>query len=295
VKLHLSAAVLGASLALLPWAALAATAPPSYAYDAFASLELSVDDSTTDGALRIDTIAFRSQNQVVHAVIVSPRSGGNAMPGVLFAHWLGDPATTNHTEFLEDAKWLGRRGVVSILLDEPWSAPDWFERLRTNDTDDRDAVATVIAMRRALDVLTGRPGVDTKNLAFVGHDFGAMYGALLLGADPRPANAVLMTPTTTFAEWFELDTARPPKNKAAYEAKMAAFDIDAALAKAGLKAALLQFSESDRYVPKVKANEFADAVSARDKTVRFYRTGHALAIDAATDERRAWLSQHLRL
>ena len=40
-------------------------------------------------------------------------------------------------------------------------------------------------LRRALDVLLAQPGVDPKRIAYVGHDFGAMYGAVLAGVDRR--------------------------------------------------------------------------------------------------------------
>lgn len=36
----------------------------------------------------------------------------------------------------------------------------------------------------------------------VGHDYGAMYGALLANADPRVHAAVLATPDATWGHWF---------------------------------------------------------------------------------------------
>ena len=45
------------------------------------------------------------------------------------------------------------RGVVSLLVDMPWSQKDWFTALRAPDTDDRDTVDQVIALRRALEKL----------------------------------------------------------------------------------------------------------------------------------------------
>ncbi len=290
---RLAACALGLLLAL--WAGRSyATAAPSFEYDVYAPLELVTEDSrTADGGVRVSDIAFRSGNAVVRAALVQPRDPLDSMPGVLFAHWLGDPATTNRTEFLADAEWLARRGIVSLLPDEPWSQPQWFARVRSTASDAADSVAVVIALRRALDVLTRTNGVDRKRLAFVGHDFGAMYGALLAGADTRVRDVVFVAPTVTFAEWFLLDTGRPPADRAAYEAQMAAFDIPAALARATFSASLLQFGARDRYVPSAKAHAFAAAVSQPDKTVRTYPADHALTLDAATDERRSWLLAHL--
>jgi dienelactone hydrolase len=266
----------------------------SYAYDRTAPLELTTEDThSVDGGVRIDTIAFRSGDRVVHAALVRPKDAGNAMPGVLFVHWLGDPATTNRTEFIADAEWLARRGVVSLVPDQPWAARDWFTGVRSTLTDERDSVAEVVALRRSLDVLLTTSGIDRRSIAFVGHDFGAMYGALLAGADPRPSYYVFMTPTVTLAEWFLLDTRRPPADPAAYAAAMNAFDLRAALETATVRGSLLQFAAHDEYVPKAKAEAFAAAVPANDRTVRTYDSGHALTLDAATDDRRDWLAAHL--
>jgi len=267
----------------------------SYAYDRTAPLELTTEDTASvDGGVRVDTIAFRSGDRIVHAVLVRPKDPPDAMPGVLFVHWLGDPATSNRREFLADAEWLARRGVVSLIPDQPWSAPNWFTGIRSTQTDERDSIAEVVTLRRSLDVLLATPGVDRRALAYVGHDFGAMYGALLAGADTRPSYYVFMTPTLTLAEWFLLDTSRPPTDSAAYTAAMSAFDLSAALASATMRASLLQFAAHDEYVPKAKAEAFAAAVPSTDRTVRTYDTDHALALDAAIDERREWLAAHFK-
>ena len=265
----------------------------SYSYDRGAPLEVVTDDTREDGGIRIDEISFRAGDREVHASLVHPKDQIGKMPGVLFAHWLGDPATTNRTEFLADAMWLARRGVVSLLPDEPWSVPHWFDRVRSASTDERDSIVDVIALRRSLDALLATPGVDRDRIAYVGHDFGAMYGALLAGTDSRLAYAVFMAPTTTLSEWFLLDTKRPPSDTAAYLAQMSAFDISAALARATFRGSLLQFAAHDEFVPAAKARAFASAAPGADRTVTTYDTDHALAIDAATDDRRTWLAAHL--
>jgi dienelactone hydrolase len=265
----------------------------SYAYDRNAPLELTTDDTQEDAGIRTDEISFRAGDRVVRASLVHPAQPAGKVPGVLFVHWLGDPATTNRTEFLADAKWLARRGVVSLVPDEPWSQAHWFDLVRSTQTDERDSVAEVIALRRSLDVLLATPGVDPDRIAYVGHDFGAMYGALLAGADSRVSYAVFMAPTVTLAEWFLLDTKRPPADPSAYLLQMNAFDIPAALARSTFRASLLQFAAHDEYVPAAKARAFADAVPSVDRTVHTYDTDHALALDAATDDRREWLAAHL--
>ncbi|MEA2687459.1 MAG: hypothetical protein QOD51_66, partial [Candidatus Eremiobacteraeota bacterium] len=78
-----------------------------------------------------------------NAVLVMPRGLGRKVPAVLWVHWLGEPATTNHREFMTDAQELAKRGVVSMLLDMPWSQKDWFSSARSPDTDYADTIAQV--------------------------------------------------------------------------------------------------------------------------------------------------------
>ena len=170
--------------------------------------------------------------------------------------------------------WLAQRGVVSLLPDEPGSAPYWFDVVRKRESDARDATLTVAGLRRALDVLVATNAVDPKDLGLVGHDFGAMYGALMLAFDRRPTGAVFMTPTPTFREWFDLDTKRPPPDAAAYERQLAAFDLPSYPAHTTLRATLVQFSARDVYVSAANAKAFATALSPRGRTVRTWLAAH---------------------
>jgi cephalosporin-C deacetylase-like acetyl esterase len=211
-------------------------------------------------------------------------------PAALWVHWLGLKATTNHTEFASDANELAQHGVVSMLVDMPWSEPKWFDT-RTPAGDYAATIAQVVALRRALDCLIRLPGVDAARLAFVGHDFGAMDGALLLAVDDRPRYAVLMTPTISFWEWYLLGA--QPADRAAYVAQMSVFDLPGWLEKGGQKATLLQFGASDEYVAQSTGIAIRNAVPDRDRTFKAYRLDHALDDDTARDDRRAWLLTHL--
>ncbi|HWT06740.1 MAG TPA: hypothetical protein VN224_13345, partial [Xanthomonadales bacterium] len=182
----------------------------------------------------------------MNAVLVAPDAAPKNAPAVLWVHWLGEVATTNHTEFMSDAQALAKRGVVSLLVDMPWSQAKWFTDLRTPDDDYAATIAQVVSLRRALDCLSAVKGVDKTRVAYVGHDFGAMDGALLLAADDRPAYAVLMAPTLSYWEWYLLG--KQPADPAAYVARMSAFDLPGWLARGKQKAMLLQFGQLDEYV-----------------------------------------------
>ena len=225
------------------------------------------------------------------AVLVAPAAGAKHGPAVLWAHWLGEPATTNHTEFLSDANDLAQHGVVSLLLDMPWSQKDWFNGVRTPETDYAQTIAQVVLLRRALDCLIAVPGVDPARIAFVGHDFGAMDGALMLAVDDRVAYAVLMTPTLSFWEWYLLG--KQPADPAAYVAQMSAFDLPGWLARGRQRATLLQFGQNDEYVSQATGIAVRNAVPNRDRTLKAYKLDHALEDVTAHDDRRAWLRAHL--
>ena len=225
------------------------------------------------------------------SVLVMPPGLPRKSPAVLWVHWLGETTTTNHTEFMADAQALAKRGVVSLLVDMPWSEKNWFTGVRGPDTDYADTIAHVITLRRALDCLTQVYGVDKERIAYVGHDFGAMEGALLLAVDDRAQYAVLMTPTLSFWEWYLLG--KQPADPAAYVARMSAFDLPGWLARGKQKATLLQFGQNDEYVSQATGIALRNAVPNRDRTFKAYKLDHALDDVTAHDDRVSWLAAHL--
>src|SRR6478672_1787611 len=62
------------------------------------------------------------------ATLVTPAGASNApKPAVLFLHWYEPPRpTSNRTEFLAEAVELAGAGVVSLLVDTPWTKENWF-------------------------------------------------------------------------------------------------------------------------------------------------------------------------
>ncbi len=281
---------LAAPLAALALAAAAPAPPAAPSFDYAPSAASACLHPKYDGVQGV-TLLFGSAGATpTNSVLVAPASPKNA-PAVLWVHWLGEPATTNHTEFMSDAQALVKHGIVSLLVDMPWSKKDWFSGGRSPDTDYADTIAQVITLRRALDCLTAVPGVDKTRLAYVGHDFGAMDGALLLGVDARPQYAVLMTPTLSYWEWYLLG--KQPADPAAYVAQMSAFDLPGWLAKGKQKATLLQFGQNDEYVSQATGIALRNAVPNRDRTLKAYKLDHGLEDETAHDDRRAWLIAHL--
>src|SRR5262249_4556879 len=60
------------------------------------------------------------------------------------------------------------------------------------DRDKEIYIQTVMDLRRGLDLLLARPDVDPKRVAYIGHSYGAQWGAVLSAVDRRFRTAVLV-------------------------------------------------------------------------------------------------------
>jgi dienelactone hydrolase len=183
-KAALAAAVAGAL------ASVAAAAPPSGRAATSPAAQVSVQD------IRVPVPG----QQPVPAYLV--QSAGTLQPGshagILFLHWLGQ-IHSDRTEFLAEAIQLAPRGAVSLL---PQGVFPW-QLAPSGKPQDVTAINRQLAVFQAcLDWLIAKSYVSKSRIAVVGHDYGAMYGALLADADQRVHTAVLATPDATWGHWF---------------------------------------------------------------------------------------------
>jgi fermentation-respiration switch protein FrsA (DUF1100 family) len=127
---------------------------------------------------------------------------------------------------------------------------------------------------------------------YVGHDFGAMYGALVAGVDAsRLKGLVFMAGTRSFSDWFLLWPKRADAAKAAVIGRLAPLDPTRHLPKAAGVPVLFQFATRDKFVTKAAAEGLV-ASAAGPKDVRWYDAEHALNAEATRD-RVAWLRARL--
>lgn len=267
----------------------------AFTYSSTASLHVHVTGTTTGGGLKTSLVTFVSGDQTVLAEIIAPAHPQHAAPGVLFVHWLGDDATTNHHEFEPDARALAKRGATCVLVDAMWSTltthgQDWFDKVRSTDTDYANSIAQVIALRRALDLLVTQPGVDPGRIAYVAHDFGAMYGAVLAGVDSRPRYFLLMAGTTSFADWYLLG--KKPADVDAYRAQMATLDPLAYLARSTALGFMFQFASHDEFVTAAHATAFFESAPL-PRAMYVYDAHHDLKTPLALHDRLNWLEARL--
>jgi dienelactone hydrolase len=244
----------------------------------------------TAAGVTTDDITFsRPDVAPTKAYLVHPAHHGKAAgPAVVWFHWLeyGDP-TSNRTEFLDEARVLASKGVVSLLVQGTFPWTDFPSSL---DHDVASVSADVRMLRAGLDLVAARDDVDPKRIALVGHDFGAMYSTVVFGSDDRPAALVVMAPTARWADWF-LRYWPHPDVPETYTAAMAPLDPVTWLKAADGRPMLLQFAGQDKFVPADIAAQITGAAGDTGET-RTYDTGHELDAAARTD-RDTWLAHRL--
>src|SRR5687767_6574728 len=86
-----------------------------FRYDAAADLKVQEAGVEKQGTASVHDIRFTPVPGAdpVKAYLVVPEGTG-PFAGVLWVHWLGEPATTNRTQFLKEAVDLAPKGIVSL-------------------------------------------------------------------------------------------------------------------------------------------------------------------------------------
>jgi dienelactone hydrolase len=267
-----------------------------FTYATAAPLDVQVAGAKTVGDAIVQDVTFVARPdrpaERVAAYIVSPATAGGSMPAVLWVHWLGEPATTNRSEFLDEATALAARGVVSVLVDAMWSKPRWY-RSRVLEEDYATSIGQVVSLRRSLDLLLAQPGVDRRRVALVGHDYGGMYGAIVAGVDGRAKTHVVIAATASLLDWAFFQN-KKPVSMDTYRREHEALSLCDHLASADTVSFFFQFAEKDEYVTLARAQAlFAAPTGAKQMSV-YGRAGHEMTAPAAIRaDRTAWLVREL--
>jgi fermentation-respiration switch protein FrsA (DUF1100 family) len=267
---------------------------PSFDYDRTLRLDIQRKGVEHRGKIQVEDISFRNlAGGRTSAYRVLPPGRGPAA-GALFVHWYeSDSPTSNRTQFLNEAVELAGHGLVSLLVETPWSNPKFYPD-RDVKLDYENSVQEVKELRRDLDVLLDGSRVDPKRVAYVGHDFGAMYGMVMTGVDRRISVAAFQAGNSRFGDWFLYNQARlTPEEKQKVMDRLAPVDPVRFIGLLAGKPVLLQFSKQDFYVPLNRAQAIIDAAK-EPKQVLFYDAGHGLNEQAVRD-RVAFLTEKLKL
>ena len=229
--------------------------------------------------------------QPVAAYLVRP--AGPLKPhshaGILFLHWLGQ-IHSDRTEFLAEAAQLAPMGAVSLLPEGvfPYTADPQGTK------QDVTAIKRQLAAFQAtLDWLTARHYVDTSRVAVVGHDYGAMYGALLAAANQHVRTAVFAAPDATWGHWFvKYWLGFTGQRAARYKALFTSLQPVRHVARLGSRE-LFQWAGKDIFVSASVRQQFAD--HAPHAKVDLYPTADHQMTTAAQTDRDAFLADQLGL
>jgi dienelactone hydrolase len=230
-------------------------------------------------------------------------TGKGPFAGVVFGHW----GNGTRGEFIPEAKTYACAGVISILPDYSWERPrPWHSEIDDfahPDLDRRTRIATVIEMRRAIDLLLSRTDVDSNRVAYVGHSFGAQWGAMLTAVDRRLKTSVLMAGAAEEADMLmrsdnpQLVELRATLPKGQLETYLNVLeDVNAInyVRYAQPTPLLLQFANFEQYFDRASMERYA-AAATEPKTVLFYDSAHDLNDPQASKDRFAWLTNQLAL
>ncbi len=226
------------------------------------------------------------------AEMFRPEADGT-FAAILYVHWYEPESIDSHrTQFEEEAKDLVRGGTVCLSIETLWSDRDFFLK-RTQEDDARNSIEEVVNIRRAMDLLWMQPNIDMRRFAYVGHDFGGMYGALAGGLDQRPTHYVLMASTPRFSDWYLYMPRLEGEEREAFIRQMSEIDPITHVPDLSPAHIFFQFATDDFHVPRERAEEFY-AAAKEPKELKWYDARHGLN-DEATQDRKSWLRQKLGL
>jgi dienelactone hydrolase len=221
------------------------------------------------------------------------RSAGSLRPhshaGILFLHWLGQ-IHSDRSEFLAEATELAPSGAVSLLPQGvfPWQVGP------TGKAHDVTAIKAQLAVFRAcLTWLRDRKYVAGSRIAVVGHDYGAMYGALLANSDKHVHAAILATPDATWGHWFvQYWLGYTGQQATDYDKLFAHLQPVHHVARLGNRE-LFQWAGQDVYIGAGVRSRFA--ANAPKAKVDLYPTSDHQLTDQAQADRDAFLQRELHL
>ena len=219
--------------------------------------------------------------------------GDRSLAAVLYVHWYEPESIDSHrTQFEEEAKELARGGAVCVSIETLWSDRDFFLK-RTQDDDMKNSMEEVVNIRRAMDLVLSQVNVDPHRFAYVGHDFGGMYGVLAGSLDQRPTHYVVMASTPRFPDWYLYLPRLEGEARETFIHQMSEIDPITHVPSLSPAQVFFQFATNDFHVPKERAEEFF--IAAKDpKEIKWYDSEHGLNEEAAQD-RKTWLKEKLGL
>ncbi len=270
-------------------------------YDAKAALDVQeVSVEKREGVVVKDLTYASPKDGRVPAFLVMPARSGK-FPAILFGHW----GPGNRHEFIAEATLYAQAGVVSLMIDYPWVRPRQWRKpdfVLAKPEENRDTfIQAVVDLRRGLDLLSSLTEVDSTRIAYVGHSYGAQWGAILAAVDKRMKTCVLMGGTPDYKALYvendDPDTVdyRNSLPKEQFEKYMQVISVMSAINFIGHAAPIplfFQFAKYEQYFKEPAMRRYFQAAS-EPKVEKWYYTNHDLADVQALIDRAEWLRKYL--
>jgi dienelactone hydrolase len=219
--------------------------------------------------------------------------GTGPFPLILYVHWYEPKSKdSNRSQFENEAAEMAKKGAICLTVETLWSDPDFFIK-RTQADDMQNSIEEVVNLRRFIDFLLERPNSDNTRFAFVGHDFGGMYGVLAGSIDKRPTHYVIMAATPRFPDWYLYLPKMEGESREKFIQEMSPIDPIIHIGNLSPAPVLFQFGDNDPHVPKDRAELFFAAAN-EPKEMKLYEAGHGLNEESTLD-RKEWLKNRLGL
>lgn len=259
-------------------------------YDRTAPLGMKEIGVERRGSVSVHDITYVSpKGGVVPAYLVVPKGKG-PFAAVVWGHWYWENSPMrNRRQFLDEALALAQADAVSLLTDGPIARPGHVQNNDPlNEQEPTDLVHQVVDMRRGVDLLLARKDVDPNRIAYVGHSYNAVVGAILSGVDRRFKTFVLMAATMSdeismkTPEYRQYRQKVGPEKFDAFVAKYAWIDQGKYVSHAAPAVVFLQYATQEKFITPERAREYA-AVVSEPKKFKLYDAPHALNAEARAD------------
>jgi dienelactone hydrolase len=236
--------------------------------------------------IAVHDVSFSSGGSRIEGYLVLPPGRGRH-PAVVFVHGSGG----NRAELLVPAAWLAARNVVSLTITAPSSSA------RTSASTPaallaqarRVTIADVVAVRRAVDVLTSLRSVDPHRIGYLGFSAGARLGAFVAASEPRVRALALLSAGAARVSAYAASA--PPALRPQVRRVLGSVDPIRFIALARPGSLLLEDGRKDEIVPRAALLNIVHA-APKGTPVRWYDAPHGLN-RAAYRDAFAWLARKL--
>ena len=180
-------------------------------------------------------------------------------------HWYApEEHDSNRTQYLGQAVELAKLGVVSLLPEPCGPSRNGFGHGNAPTTmTHRFAVSKNFAVGSTC--CWQQPDVDKKRVGLGGHDFGAMYGAILITADKRPTLYALQAFTNEMSHWYLYGPKMPEPDRTQFIAEAQAAGCNRASRTSFSRSGAVAIRNDRRHVSKARAEASIDATSEPKK------------------------------